>query len=113
MSDSYVLENSKFQRSNKDPSPFNERSVLRIPDSNFNNYTSSQVQWNNLSQLSTLDSFASLKEFTLEIPYTVSVTSTAAMGTTASNVYALGLKGYLNLVNSLSVEIDNQPVVDI
>ena len=111
--DTYIL-NDSLEQKTMDRSPFSERFVMEITDNNRANYASGQIDFTNMASLSTLDSVLSLNESWFEIPYTVSVTSTLDMTSTKEEmVNAIGLKGFYNLINSFTVNLDNNMLLNV
>jgi hypothetical protein len=90
---------------------FSKKEYLRIPDSNAQNFSSSTVSFN-LPTISTTDQWLSSRESSIEIPYTVTLTSTADLGADAENAYAIALKkGAHNVINGISVKYNNNTVI--
>ena len=111
MSDTYVLETSEKEVTD-DPSKFNSKFNIRVPDSNGLNYTSNQIVFANLDSLATYDSFLNLKETCIEVPYTVTATSVNDMGPVANNANSMGVKGFTNLIASMQIEYNNNPIIN-
>ena len=111
MSDEYALEKSMRDVTNA-PSSFEQKYNVRVSDSNGLNYQSNQINFSNLASLTTYDSLLSLNETVLEIPYTVHINSTADMAAVNTNSEAVGLKGFMNLISSFQVEMDNNNILN-
>ena len=109
MSDQYILQKSESDVTNP-ISEMNDSYIIRLPDSNFSNYSSSQVVFNNLASLANYNANLSLAESYIEIPYTVTMSGT---NLPTDNQYALGLKGFMNLIHSYEITIDDQVIENV
>ena len=112
MSDNFILRNSQTEASQK-RGLNSDRYFQKIVDNNYGSYQS-QILWDNLASLSTMEAVLSLKESFLEIPYIVHVgASKAKLVDIAKLKHAVGLKGYMNLIASVQFEVDHNVVLNV
>ncbi len=91
---------------------FKSKRNIRIPDTNQGSYPSSQINFN-LSSLTTNNYFLSCKQSSIEIPYVISVTSTANLGTELQTAYMCALKkSVCDLVNGISVQLNENSIIN-
>ena len=109
--DTYTIDESMSSKET-DLSKISQKFYTRTPDVNGQNYSSSQINFN-LPNLSTRDAFLSLRDSYVEFPYQIVVDSDIDWDTSAKCTFSAGLKGgFTQLVNSLSVTIDNNQVIN-
>lgn len=110
MADEYILQKSETDVTNG-ISSFRRSYNVRLADSNQGTYSSNQIIFSNLASLSNADANLSLAESFIEIPYTVSVTASGdGMNVDAGQEYMLGLKGFMNLIHSYEIMVDNNVI---
>ena len=91
---------------------FSSRQYAYIPDQNSGNYPSSQITFD-LASLSNSGKFVDWAQTYLTIPLVLNVATSTAMTGFPENVFAASLKNFPTLINSLSVEITNNQVVNL
>jgi hypothetical protein len=116
MTDEYVLHKSMDESINATEFNVNSRQYVWVNDSNAGSYSSSQVQFD-LTSIANSNRFVDWKSSYLAIPLTFAVQNTA--GSAVFNglhdaQFALSLKNnIMNVINSVSVVLNNNQVVDI
>ena len=111
------MDEASFQNSlNPDETEFefSNRQFAWIPDSNNSSYANGQIIFD-CASLSNSGKFVDWQNSTLVLPLVlgVNVGATAPYGT-IENVFAASLKnGYHQLINSLSLEITNNSVINL
>ena len=92
---------------------FSSRQYAYIPDQNSGNYPNSQITFD-LASLSNSGKFVDWSQSLLTIPLVMNVATSAALTAAyAENVFGASLKNFPTLINSLSVEITNNQVVNL
>jgi len=93
---------------------FSNRQYVWIPDNNNSSYPSGQVIYD-LAGLSNSGKFVDYTQSFLTVPLVLNVNVSAGAGTASvENAFAASLKNHvLQLVNSISVEITNNSVVNL
>ena len=94
---------------------FQSRQYVWVTDQNSGNYPNSQIQWD-LSSLSNSGKIVDFSQSFLAIPLVLQISNFTgtAPAATPENVFAASLKnGIHNLINSLSLEISNNQVINL
>jgi hypothetical protein len=111
MADLYTFQSSTTPIEH--PYLFQSRQFTFVPDSNSGNYPNGAVVFD-LASLSNSGRWLDLKQSYVTIPLVLSVQGNAALTVTAENAFAASLKnGYHQLINSLSVELTNNQIVNL
>ena len=92
---------------------FDSRQYVYIADTNNGSYANGQIVFD-CGGLANSGKFVDWSQSFLTIPLVVDVNLSAATTASVENVFAASLKnGYHQLINSLSVEINNNSVVNL
>ena len=111
MADEYEFKSSVENNMSED-FIFESKEWIKLPDTNNGVYPSSQINWN-LPSISNNDEYLSFKQSYIEIPYVINLEASTALASADKQAYACAIKGgFHNLVNSMSLTIDNNNIIN-